>query len=71
MPLIPKLEDRTLYIDLDSTNIYYEYKICVKKFLFACVKKEWKRDTYDYTDKSVRKMLIDVGFKLKSDRRRE
>lgn len=67
--LAPRLEDRRLYLKPDAPALFYEYEICVKKFLGICTKKAWHVDVYDLTDPEVRKQLIDVGFTATSERR--
>lgn len=62
-PVVPLLQNRTLEISSERPEAFYDYTVCVKKFVF-CTKKELKRDTYDFNDKEVRQKLKDTGFKL-------
>jgi hypothetical protein len=62
IPLVPRLEQRTLFLSSEIAGFFYDYEVCAKKFLGICVKKEIKRDLYDLNDPAVRKQLIDMGF---------
>lgn len=65
LPSVPALEQRTLLVSKDSPSLYFQYDICVKKFLGICTKSEPTRDLYDLTNKEVRAMLRDKGFVMK------
>lgn len=62
MPLVPRLEQRTLFLSPDLAGFYYDYEVCTKSLIGICLKKEMKHETYDLTDPAVRKQLIDMGF---------
>ena len=61
-PLVPNLENRTLWIDESRTGFYYDY--CIDRSIFGKCK-EWKTDFYDFTIKEQRLKLKNMGFKLR------
>ena len=66
-----RLQDRELLIHPDKPGLAYTYveKVCKGKFIFKRCKNVTKIDFYDFNDKSVRKSLIDAGFRCKSKMR--
>lgn len=58
--VVPRLENRTLFISKDFAGFWYKY--CVKKKFFSRKCKEWKIDKYDMSNKDVRMKLINMGF---------
>jgi hypothetical protein len=67
LPLVPKLENRTLRISPDIAGFEYQYEICIKKgwFGIGCAKTEMKKEYFDLTKPEIRKQLIDMGFKAR------
>ena len=62
--VIPKLRDRTLYIDADFPGFFYRYQVCTPRRLIG---KECRMvvETYDLQDDDLRLKLKDMGFVLK------
>lgn len=58
----PALENRTLRISENAATLEYQDRVCVKRILGVCSKREIKKEIYDLNDPSVRKMLIQTGF---------
>jgi hypothetical protein len=59
--LPPSLAQRTLYLSDEKPVLFYNYEVCVSRFI-VCTKKEIKREYYDLNDVAVRKQLIAMGF---------
>lgn len=67
--LLPTLENRTLWIDLDKPGFFYNKYDCVKKTIFgACKEYQLKKFEYDMTKAEVRKELIDMGFVCRANK---
>lgn len=62
---VPALENRTLRISLERPGLEYSYLVCVHEVLGICTKHEFKTETYDLTDQTVRDQLINMGFVVK------
>lgn len=66
----PRKVDRRWALKADRPGfIFYEYEVCAKKFLGACVKWEMKEELINLADKDEWKELVDQGFTLTSERR--
>jgi hypothetical protein len=62
------MQDRTLLISPDGPYLIYPYYKRECKWLVICPKKRIV-EKYDLTDDTVRKSLIDMGFRVISTQR--
>lgn len=63
--LIPRLENRTLWISDKVAG--FEYSYCTKRRIFSkkCKKGHWKTDLYDLNDPAIKLKLKNMGFRLR------
>lgn len=61
---VPPLDQQILELSPDAPSVHFQYRECVKKFLWVCTHEELRRVEYDLTKPEVRKQLIDTGFHL-------
>lgn len=66
----PRKVDRRLALKPDMPGFaFYEYQVCAKKFLGACVREETKTELFNLTDPLVWKEFISEGWTMISERR--
>lgn len=67
LPQPPTLLTQELRVDPDAPVLYFQWQSCKKTGLFGkCRELVWEKKTYDLNDPAVRKMLIDLNFRMRA-----
>ncbi len=70
LPLAPQVQDRRWRPEPNKPGVwFYDYEVCLKKFLGICTKKSWKTEELDSKDAKTWKSIQDMGMTMTSERR--